>query len=277
MMTETINQQALFDEHGRRVPFEGMRVYPQPGGVSRRYFTLIQPQVDFDKIYNRVVEHMQLGSLLPFSVGEFRTACEKLFEQLQSDNRVANITKGIHVPFICPPMFVSRVEDLRGFVEAAGRSFLASFPNGKFRNRAGEKGKPGDTLDLAPGSRYGQFESARQKGWVVGWYFVNCLSEYDIDSQRRQTESLPEQFVLSGGAEAAASLVGCTDLLINKDGYPHHLCLSALKDPDERYFYSFEAYGDRLLVFEYRTNVLTPTTKQLSEQFAGGLTVFTSL
>ena len=104
-------------------------------------------------------------------------------------------------------------------------------------------------------------------------YFANCLSM--ILFQRAQMGGLAAKFVLSGGLEAAAALVGCPDLLFNKEVYPHHLCLSALQDPDKRFFYSFEAYGHNM-VFNRRSNLMTPTVKQLSEQFAGGLTVFTS-
>lgn len=286
-----VEKEQGFDEFGRRLPYEGMRVYPQPGGVSRRYFRLNQPQIDFDEIYGRDVEHMQLRDL-SFTAKQFRSTCEAIFEALYHDSKMTNITKGIHVPFLCPPMREgeSRSQELRRFVAAAGRSFVNFHFQPKylkatrydFTDRAAAKERPGDILDLAEGSRYERFEAARQNGWVVGWYFPNCLSEFDIDSQRRQMETLPDkvigkgaeaEIVLSGGIEATAAIAGTPNLLFNEEAYPHHLCLSALKDPDERYFYDFEADGHNL-VFEYRTNVLFPGYKQLSEQFAGGLTLF---
>ena len=51
--------------------------------------------------------------------------------------------------------------------------------------------------------------------------------------------------VLSGAAEAAVALAGSPDLLRNEANYPHHL--------------------------------LTPEVTQVSEQWAGGLTVFVGL
>jgi hypothetical protein len=262
----------LFNEHGRRIPFPGMRVYNQ---VSRRYYWLNQPPINFDEIYYRTARHLEFT--MPFSAKQFAEACQSMLHDLQSDELSGNITKGIQVPFLCPPLRtgVTRGEELGALAQAVGQSFKNRFPNYDFYNRVDQGVLQGNKLSLAPGSRYERMEEARRQGPVIGWYFPICLSEYDLDSQRAQTASLPEQFILSGGAETAAALVGCPDLLFNKEVYPYHLCLSALQDPDERFFLSFEAYGQNL-VFNRRSNVMTPTVKQLSEQFAGGLTVITS-
>lgn len=263
----------LFDEHGRRIPFKGMRVYNQ---VSRQYFRTNQPNIDFGEIYNRSAEYMNLQDMVKFSAEQFANQCQAMLEGLQNDSDIANIANGIQVPFICPPMPVGirRDKELQVFAKAVGKSFEDRFPGHDFRNITQKQAGMGEDAVVAAGSRYENFEDARCQGVVVGWYFATCLSEYDIDSQRAQMASLPPQFVLSGGVEAAAALVGCPDLLLNKEVYPHHLCLSALQDPDERFFYSFEAYGLDLR-FNRRSNIMTPTVKQLSEQFAGGLTVFT--
>lgn len=284
MIQPLIKQQGLFDNFGRRIPYQGMRVHPL---APRRYFQLIQQELDLSQIYKNSMRFIGLGNF-PITAQQFEEVCNTILENLCADSELADLARGIHVPFLCPPIpaGIGRVEDLRQFVKAAERSLTTQYPPYPFRNRAEEKGKPGETLKLASGTRYEHFEEARTKGAVVGWYFPNCLAGYDIASQRRQMESLPEsvagrgfeaRIVLSGGVEAAAALVGCPLLLYNEEHYPHHLCLSALEDPDERYFYSFEAYGCYLLVFEYRTNVLIPGVTQVSEQFAGGLTVFAAV
>jgi len=189
------------------------------------------------------------------------------------------------VPFLCPSSVPGsgRGEDLQSLLDAVGQSFTARFPESDFLNLC--PGKPDDATLLAAGSRYEAFEQARRRGPVAGIYFPNCLSEFDLESQRTQMATLPEtvpcesatvSIVLSGVAEAAAAITGSPDLLWNEANYPHHLCLSALQEPGDEIVYTFEAYGHGLR-FRYRSNMLTPTVTQVSEQWAGGLTVFTSL
>jgi hypothetical protein len=264
-------QQALFDEFGRRIPFPGMRVYNQ---VSRRHYLLNQPEIDYDGICGRTREHLQLGRL-SFPTQGFKDTCESILEELSVLGAVANITKGVRVPFLCPRIFsdTSLGRELRWYVEKAGDSFKERFPDYAFYDLAASQGKPEDDMGFAKGSRYELFEEARQEGPVAGWYFPSCLSEYDLASMRAQMASLPERFVLSGGVEAAAAIIGSPDLLFNRAAYPPHLCLAALLEPDDAFFYSFEAYGLNL-VFNRRNNALTPSATQVSEQFAGGLTVF---
>jgi hypothetical protein len=156
---------------------------------------------------------------------------------------------------------------------------VARFPESDFMDLC--PGKPDQTAVVAPGSRYEKFEQARTHGFTAGIYFPNCLAEYDIASQRKQMETLPETagnatIVLSGPADVAAGLVGSPDLLWNEDSYPHHLCLSAIQEAGDQLVYTFEAYGQNLR-FRYRSNMLTPTVTQVSEQWAGGLTVFVSI
>ncbi len=269
---EENNEQSLFDEYGRRIPFPGMRVYSQ---VSRRYNYLVQPNLGFGEIYHRLKEFLWLNHV---SLNFFQRTCESLLEQLQADPAMANLAKGVHVPFVCLPVLKGffHEAEIRDYVKAAGTSFEGMFPKFKFRNFC--EGKPDGGIIYAPDSRYENFQAARTQGPVVGWYFPNCLSEYDVDSQRRQMTSLPQkigsaQIALSGAVEAAAALVGSPDLLSNKNNYPHHLCLSALVDPDPKFIYMFEAY-DPGLAFNRRSNMLTPDVTQMSESWAGGLTVY---
>ena len=262
---------SLFDDHGRRIPYSGMRVHSQ---VSRQYFRLNQPEVDCAAIWRRTVEHLQLPDP-PVSAAQFCAASEAILDGLRRQSALANLIHAIHVPFLCPP-----VDDLRQLMQAVGRSYTARFPQSDFLDLC--PGRPDGHALPAPGSRYEKFGQARTGGYVAGVYFPNCLSEFDIDSQRRQMATLPETLetgagtatiVLSGPADAAAALIGSPDLLWNEANYPHHLCLSAIQDPEDQVVYTFEAYGHNLR-FRYRSNMLTPTVTQVSEQWAGGLTIF---
>jgi hypothetical protein len=272
-LKEGTEMKQLFDKYGRRTPFHGMRVYNQ---ISRRYFQTNQPEIDFTEIHSRIMRFGGIESSV--SAKTFEKICQEMLNDLATDSEVASILNGIHLPFICPalPESTEINKEMLELAEAVQNSFKDKFPEYDFYHLAKKHLEQNGEVEVAQSSRYERFEEARRNGSVVGWYFPTCLAEYDIDSQREQTESLPPQFVLSGMAEASMALVGCPDLLLNKETYPHHLCLTALKDADERFFYCFEAYGYNL-VFNRRTNVLIPGVKQLSEQFAGGLTVFTTL
>ena len=272
---------ALFDETGRRIPYPGMRVHNQ---VSRRYFYLLQPRLDYAAIFERTAQALRLPEL-PERTERLAAICNAILAGLRSDPALSNLTQAVHVPFLCPPALSGqgRSEDLRRLLEAVARSFTAAFPEFDFRDLC--PGKPDDTAVPATGSRYEQFEAARSHGFVTGLYFPNCLAEYDLASQRAQMSTLPAAvdsgagkaaIVLSGPAEAAAALAGSPDLLRNEANYPHHLCLSGIQEPGDQIVYTFEAYGGNLR-FRHRSNLLTPEVTQVSEQWAGGLTVFVAL
>jgi hypothetical protein len=267
----------LFDAQGRRIPYSGMRVHNQ---VSRQYFRLLQPDVDYAAIHARTVKHLNVSDP-PVSSERFAKACMGILDSLRADATLAGLVCGVHVPFLCPRSSpeLGRSEDLLPFLEGVNAAYVERFPDFDFMNLC--SGKPDGRATLAQGSRYEQFESARKRGPVAGIYFPNCLAEYDVASQRRQMETLPSQagsvaIVLSGAVDAAAALIGSPDLLWNEDNYPHHLCLSALEEPGDNIVYTFEAYGHNLR-FRYRSIFLTPEVSQLSEQWAGGLTIFVGL
>jgi len=269
--------ESLFDAQGRRIPYSGMRVHNQ---VSRQYFRLLQPAVDYAAIYARIVKHLCLSDP-PVSADQFAEVCTGILDGVRADAALAGLLCGVHVPFLCPQVSPESgwSEDLRPFLEAVNSAYVERFPEFDFINLC--PGKPDSRAVLAEGSRYEQFESARQVGPVAGFYFPNCLAEYDVASQRRQMDTLPlhagsATIVLSGVVDAASALIGSPDLLWNDHKYPHHLCLSALEQPGDNIVYTFEAYGHNLR-FRHRSIYLTPEVTQLSEQWAGGLTMFVSL
>jgi hypothetical protein len=63
------------------------------------------------------------------------------------------------------------------------------------------------------------------------------------------------------------------DMLINSDYYSPILCLSSYIHSDERMILLYKSYGPHL-EFWCMTQMLTPNTKQVSEQWTGGITIF---
>ena len=270
-----ITTDTLFDEHGRRLPFEGMRTF---NSVSRRYYQLNQPDIQFDTVLRRMDKNAGVDDSI--SAHQFESACLDLMKATQEDASLRNIFKGTHVPFMCPKIAddVDLGEELeQRWLAAVESSFSETFPQYHFKSiLQGETPSLSGTLTLAEGARYEHFLRARRQGPIVGWYFPTALQEYDVSSQRSQmrTLPLPETLVLSGGFEAAAALVGSPDLLMNTETYPPVLCLSAFEHTDERLMLCFKAYG-LSLEFWLLSQVLVPGIMQVSEQWAGGLTLFT--
>ena len=81
---------------------------------------------------------------------------------------------------------------------------------------------------------------------------------------------------LSGPFEMVYSLIAQPKLLFSEENYSPILCASALLHSDPRMVMMFKSYGPHL-EFWLMTQMLTPTKTQVSEQWAGGITIFKSL
>jgi len=268
------NKKTLFNEYGRRIPFNGMRVF---NNVSRRYYQLNQPDIEFDIVLSRISEHAKVDKII--SSKTFESVCLDLKQMVKDDTYIKDIFNGVHVPFVCPR--ITNNMDLgeefeKQSLAAVCSSFTKAFPQYHFKITVQGDLPLSTNLSLAKKSQYEQFLQARREGVVVGWYFPSALQEYDVTSQRNQMDTLPlpETLVLSGGFDVAAALVGSPDLLMNQQTYPPVLCLSAFQHIDERLMLCFKAYGQSL-EFWCMSQMLSPTMTQVSEQWAGGLTLFT--
>lgn len=253
-----------FDPEGRRIPSDSDRVYRK---VSRHYFKLKQPEINYQNIYDRTKKYLKTMDLPTAS--EFKAKAEQILENLKKDPSTANLTHGIHIPFLCaketPGMNMTQ-ELEKIYLTAVGESFVEKFPKYKFTNYC--EGTLTGT-QMVPGSRYENFLDSHKKSYVVGWYFPNCLSEFAVPDQRAQMNRLPKNLILSGGIDAAAAFIGTPEILMKTDDnlYPHLLCLSALQPPQKEFFYHFEAYGWNL-TFNQRSYI-----GAVAEYWAGGLTV----
>ena len=271
-MVRNANKTGLFDNKGRRKPINGMRVYNE---IPNWYYDLKTPEINFEDILVRSQKYSGVSKTITSQA--FESACTTLKETL--DPALKGLFNGVHIPFICPQSVA--VNDLGTELEkiaipSVSVSFKSEYPDLHFKAiLQGSSTRLSGELSIADNSRYDKFLNAHSKGTVAGWYFPQALQEYDIESQRKQMESLPLQdgLVLSGGIDTAAALIGTPGLLINKDTYPPILCLSALKHEDDKLMLCFKAYGHHL-EFWCMSQMLTSEITQVSEQWSGGLTLF---
>jgi len=272
-MIKEENNQSLFNSDGRRIPFNGMRVFNER---SLSYYKISKSSYNYQEILRNSIRFSNVDPSLKLDT--FESTCKKLKENLEKEPLLKNLFNGVHVPFICPKG--NQENDLGWELEkitlpSVASSFKNSFPELHCKATLQGSSKLQGELTINPDSRYEAFVEANHKGAIIGWYFPQALQEYDIDSQRSQMKTLPlrENLVLSGALDTAAALVGSPDLLVNIDDYPPVLCLSALEHSDERLMLCFKAYGQHL-EFWCMSQMLTPTQKQVSEQWSGGLTFF---
>ena len=270
------NNHSLFDQNGRRIPFNGMRVF---NDISLSYYKIDKPSFSYEKILSNSKEFSDINP--DISLESFQSVCKDLKTKVQNDPLLKSLFNGIHVPFICPKQ--GNENDLGKEFEkitlpSVASSFKSSFPNLHCKATIQGSSKLEGELSIAKNSRYESFQDAHKNSAVAGWFFPQALQEYDIESQQKQMQTLPlyENLILSGGLDTAAALVGSPDLLVNKDDYPPVLCLSALKHSDERLMLCFKAYGQHL-EFWCMSQMLSPGQTQVSEQWSGGLTLFAAI
>ena len=267
----------FFDDNGRRVPGKDTRVF---GSAQSFYYKLNQPAIDYDVVLDR----SKRFNFVPQEVtsSDFKSKADALLEKIKSNGAYVNLLNGVKIPFVTGRK--ERGADLGKELETdllpgLKESFNARFPEAHFKAVLQSNSELPKNVSLAPGSRYEQLIAALDVGPVVGWYFPQALQEFDTQSQRRQMTQLPElsgaKVCLSGGIDICASLAGVPDLLISDEFYAPILCMSAYVHRDPRLVLLLKAYGPHM-EFWCMTQMLTKDTLQVSEQWTGGITVFSN-
>lgn len=265
-----------FNTDGRRIPSKNSRIFSEQ---QKKYYRLNQPTLDYSQILNNSIRFG--GVDVQADAVKFKAACEKLKEEVINNEDFSNLFNGVHIPFIC-----KRVEsgsdlgkDLEN-VELPGlqRSFNERFPNSHFKAVLQSNSKLSGSISLDPRSRYASFLEKSQKNTVFGWYFPQALQEFDVESQREQMELLPkfDNICLSGGIDISAALIGSPEILISEHFYTPILCISAYVHSDPRLVLLLKSYGPHM-EFWCMTQMLTKNITQVSEQWAGGLTIYAIL
>jgi hypothetical protein len=275
-MTPSATTPALFDASGWRLPSASHRTFSR----SPKWFYRTSETVsDVASALGRTARHMPGGAAV--TAAAFEAAVAGIKASLAAEPALSSLLKGVHVPFVLPRL--EGLTDLGGVLEqhllpAVSAAHQEARPDCHFKAVLQDKTSLQGKLSVTPHSRYEALLAAVAEGPVCGLYFPQALQEYDVDSQAEQMKELPAfaGLVLSGPLDVAAALVACPELLFHADAYSPVLCLSAVQHDDPRLMCCFKSYGPHL-EFWCVTQMLTPTLKQVSEQWAGGLTVFAPL
>jgi len=250
---------SYFDKYGRCIPTSLVAAVHND---SRRYFSIVQPQVDYHEIYHRLNNSFNFSDQL--SVGDFQQRAEAILHQICDEDKHKKLTAGVGVPFILPQAEYNDIgeafQDI--YLNAVEKSFQQMFPAHSFDNYYKDSlvGK----LSITSGVHQEYLMQAMKKGVVVGYYFP-CLLEYSVPAAIERMESLPDNFILAGGFDTAAAFIGSPNLLTRADGYPPLLWLSGFSCEDAGAGFHFEAYGYDL-TFNRRMHL-----GKVAEYWASGL------
>jgi hypothetical protein len=266
---------SLFDETGRRIPDESMRVFSRE---SRKYYKLKQPELDLALILNRIKKQ----NIIPenFSLDDFECSINLIIEKIERNDNYKNILKGVFIPFAYKRSFVGAdlgTELVENLLPKLKDSFLSKFPKSEFKAILQSNAEMRGNITLDPHSRYSEFIKASEQRVIVGLYFPQALQEYDVRSQRSQMVSLLKlddlNHCLAGGLDMCAALVGTPDILFHEDFYSPIPIMSAYQHTDSRMVLLLKAYGPHL-EFWCMSQMLTKEVTQVSEQWTGGLTLY---
>ena len=264
----------LFTDFGRRLPSDDDRVF---GPTPSFYYKLKQPDINYDLILKRAKKYNLCKNDL--STADFKSVADSLLNKLKKNDDFSSLANGVHIPFVYH--HGKKNDDLGTSLEgkilpALKESFTEKFPNAHFKAVLQSNSELHDNIKIHPNSRYDKFLDDSLNG-VIGWYFPQTFQEFDIDSQRSQMAKLPEldnlKMCLSGGMDIGAAVIVVPELLVSKDHYTPILCMSAFVHSDERLILLLKAYGPHM-EFWCMTQMLSKHTTQVSEQWAGGLTIF---
>ena len=265
----------LFNELGRKIPTPECRVFDN---ASRNFYKVNEPSFDVQKEYIKALELNFINRSVNFD--SVNTVQQALYNSIKNNTDYNNLLLGICIPFavsihdLKDDVGEQLEDDLLPLVKKTyeesqnGSWFKATLQGGNTLK---------NSLNVVKGSGYQNFLDAVKSHCVVGYYFPTAFQEYDVASQRNQINLLPKHkdfnIRLSGHIEASYSLTMHPDLLFSRNNYSPILCLSALEHSDERMIPMFKSYGPHL-EFWLLSQMMTQQQTQLSEQWAGGLTIY---
>lgn len=256
---------SLFNRNGVRIRPRGLKANTTKPDRDYRFN---QPTLDYGQRLARLQTYLNSPKYLyNISAADFETRSEAIIASIREDDTVSNLLKGIYLPFVIPQM------DVEDYGQILDEVFLTGVNNSYTEQFGGErpfnnyrKGSLAEQTTIVTGSRHERLVEAMKQGTVVGIYFPNCLQGYSVDADREQMESLPEQFLLAGGFDAAAAMIAYPDVLA-RDGSTPLLDLAAMQWQSSDDSLCFRAYDDDL-DFGIRSNL-----GDASDNYAGGLVV----
>ena len=260
----------LFDENGWRMP---NGIYETFSEKPKWFFKLGDNLFDDKTAIERIYKYQKIKNET-----NSMEALNKVANNINSNTLFRDINKGLKVPFVIEK---TKFDDIGSYfeenlLEQVSNSFTDFHPESHFKAIIQDKTDLKKKLFPTKNSGYDDFLNRLSKSNICGYYFPQVLQEYSVEAQITQMKDLKNipDICLSGPIEVSSSLIGNPNLLINKKYYSPVLCLSGVTHIDERLISCFKSYGKHL-EFWCLSQMLSKDKKQVSEQWTGGLSIYT--
>ena len=268
----------LFNSLGRNVPSASCRVFSEK---PREFYKIDKLDVDYSAQHEAAKNHGLVANDLV--AGDIAGGLNEIESQIRGDDDYKNLFAGTAIPFCLSK--TNEGDDIGACLEDKWLPMLKDayekeVPGAYFKATLQGNTELKSSVTLADGTRYDKFLEKSENATLLGYYFPTAFQEFDIASQRKRIAELPAignlNMCLSGPFEMIYSLISYPQLLFSKDNYCPILCMSALEHNDPRMVLMLKSYGPHL-EFWLMSQMLSPTKTQVSEQWAGGLTVYKTI
>ena len=264
----------LFNSLGRNLPSLGCRVFSEK---PREFYKIDKLEVDYLAQHQAAINYGLVDNDLVAS--DIAVALNEIESQILGDDDYKNLLAGTAIPFCLSK--TNAGDDIGACLEDKWLPMLKETFEKKVTGAYFKATLQGNTeLKSSVNLADDKFLKKSENATLLGYYFPTAFQEFDIASQRKRIAELPAigdlNICLSGPFEMIYSLISYPQLLFSKDNYCPILCMSALEHNDPRMVLMLKSYGPHL-EFWLMSQMLTPTKTQVSEQWAGGLTVYKTI
>jgi hypothetical protein len=267
----------LFNKLGRRIPSKKCRVFR---AAENDYYKLESFDYQYSDQHQLATDLGFLGRSVPYR--SIEAVHRDIFSWIRNDENWANLESSVYIPFSIsmPHLLGDEGEQLNQQLLPIIESEFKKRGKGQFKATLQGSSSLESEFTISATSYYEKFVADARDKVVVGIYFPCAFQEYDIASQRSQISRLGKNerfnYCLSGHLEMSYSLALFPNLLYSPNHYSPILCVSPLIHSDKRMIPVFKSYGPHL-EFWLMSQMMTPEVTQVSEQWAGGLTIYATL
>jgi hypothetical protein len=267
----------LFNALGRVVASADCRVFSD---VPRDFYQLNDIDIQYSKQHDFFLDKGLISNNVASEAVEERL--RHVEEMLRSDENYKNIFDGMAIPFCFTDAHAkvdlgSRLVDFwmpmlrKAYEETVAGSYFKAILQGNSELRG--------CVSPAFGSGYEEFLDCVKESLVIGYYFPTAFQEFDVNSQRARIAGFPKvqglAASLSGPLEMIYSLISYPRLLFHENKYSPILLASGVEHIDPRMVLMLKSYGPHL-EFWLMSQMLSPSKTQVSEQWSGGVTIYTT-
>ena len=268
----------LINNLGRFYPSEGCRVFSK---TPKSFYKLNSPKIEYITQHKTAVGVGLTSSKL--DLPDIKASLAFIDDRIDNSYVYKNLFRATAVPFCftVPDKRMDLGRELEGrWLPLLQTEFEKKIPGAQFRATLQGNTQLPEQINPANGSGYAEFLDQHSRSTVVGYYFPTAFQEFDISSQRKRITHLPSlekvALCLSGPFEIIYSLICYPNLLFDRASYSPILCASSLEHRDPRMVMLFKSYGPHL-EFWLMSQMLSQNKTQVSEQWSGGLTVYTTI